>query len=262
MAAGVIGLVSLWTVAGFALAGDGDQGELLVRLVAMLAVAAAGVWLVAAGFDARYPASHPGLVAVRLVGVVAAVAVALLVAGDPWVFAGEGGSAVGVDQQVLIAGLALAGLGAAFAYQRRRPPAAVPAGSPPPGGSPAPGPVAPGTGFRATLQRWPHLIVALAVVGPLVVFEGIVWLLYTYCGPGGAGSGMVAVLVLTLPFGLPAVGVLRDRQWQRRASDTSPGFAVAFGTIVVVAIVHLALVFALLALFAVGTEGSGGRCFS
>lgn len=260
MVGALTALVVLWLALGLALNGLDGQAEYLVRLVALLAVTVGSVWLVAAGFDARYPASNPALAAVRLAGVVAVAAVALFVVGDPWVFAGESGSAVGVGQQAVIAGLGLAALAAAFAFQRRRPSAVALAGAPPPTGPAVAGP--PPTGFRATVRRWPHLIVALALIGPLVVFEGLVWLLYTYCGPGGAGSGVVAVLVLTLPFGLPGVGVLRDRRWQRRPDGISPGFAVAFGTIVLVAIVHVALLFALLAAFAAGGQSSGNQCFN
>lgn len=253
-------MILLWLVVGVALDGVEGQGEYLVRLVALLAVTVGAAWLVAAGFDARYPMSNPVLVAVRLAGVAAVAAVALFVVGDPWVFAGESGSAVGVGQQAVIAGLALAALAGAFAFQRRRPPAMALAGAPPPTGPAVAAP--PPTGFRAAVRRWPHLIVALALVGPLVVFEGLVWLLYTYCGPGGAGSGVVAVLVLALPFGLPGVGVLRDRRWQRQPDGASPGFAVAFGTVVLVAIVHVGLVFALLAAFAAGSQSTGNQCFN
>lgn len=245
---------------GIALNGVEGQGQQLVRLVALLTVTVGAVWLVAAGFDARYPVSNPALVVVRLAGVVAVAAVALFALGDPWVFAGESGSDVGVGEQAVITGLGLAALAGAFAFQRRRPPAVALAGAPPPTGPAVAGP--PPTGFRATVRRWAHLIVALALVGPLVVIEGIVWLLYTYCGPGGAGSGVAAVLVLTLPLGLPGVGVLRDRRWQRRPEAGSPGFAVAFGTIVLVAIVHGALLFALLAAFAAGSPADGDRCFN
>ena len=128
------GLVLLWLVVGIALDGVEGQGDYLIRLAALLAVTAGAVWLVAAGFDARYPASTPALVVVRLAGVVAVAAVALVVMGDPWVYAGESGNDVGPGEQAVIAGVGLAAMAGAFAYQRRRPPAVALAAAPPPTG--------------------------------------------------------------------------------------------------------------------------------
>lgn len=251
---------------GFAVNGDDGQGELMIRLVLLLAVALGAVWLVAAGFDARHPASKPLLVLVRLVGVTVVVAIALFATGDPWVFAGEAGSAVSAGEQAVIAGLWLAALGAAFVSWHRRPPVGAPTG-PPPAGVAVSGP-APRSGFGATVRRWPHLITAVALVGPLIMVEAIV-AVFGLCGIDGTPVNLAALLVLMVPIGLPGIGVLRDRQVQRRLETAAagggpvahPGFAVAFGTMVLVAIAHLALLIGLLVLASIGADGPG-QCFN
>lgn len=260
-------LASLWLVVGFVAAGDDDQGEFTIRLALLLAVALGTVWLVAAGFDHRHPGSNPMLVAARLLGVTVVAAIALVVTGDPWVFAGDSGSAVSTGEQAVIAGLWLAALGAAANFQRRRPPVPGPVAAAPPTGTAVPGRVAP-TGLRATVRRWPHLIIAVALVGPMIMIEGIV-AVFGLCGLGGTAVNLAALLVLTVPIGLPGIGVVRDRQLQRRVESAaarglatpSSGFAVAFGTMVLVAILHLALLIGLLVLAAVGADGPR-RCFN
>lgn len=269
--AGLVVLVVLWAGVGFAVDGVDGRGGYMIRLLALLSVALGTVWLVAAGFDVRYPGSPPVLVAVRLVGVTVVGSIALFITGDPWVFAGESGSAVSGGQQVAVAGLWLAALGAALVFQRRGLPVAAASGPPPPPtvGAAVPGLPAPAAGFRATVRRWPHLIAGVALVGPLLVVEGIVAVLGS-CGLGGtAAVNLMALLVLTLPIGLPGIGVLRDRQLQRGLAAAaahggpapSPGFAVAFGTMVLVAIVHRALLIGLVALAAAGADGPR-QCFN
>lgn len=259
-------LALLWLVVGFVADGDDNQGEYMVRLALLLAVAVGTVWLVAAGFDSRHPGSNPVLVAARLLGVLVVAAIALFATGDPWVFAGESGSAVSAGEQAVIAGLWLAALGAAAIFQRRPPPATMALG-PPPTGTAVPGRAAP-TGFRATVRRWPHLITAVALVGPMIMIEGIV-AIFGLCGLGGTAVNLAALLVLTVPIGLPGIGVVRDRQLQRRIESAaadgdagwSTGFAVAFGTMVLVAVLHLALLIGLLVLAAVGADGPR-QCFN
>lgn len=250
--------------------GDSDdyQAEFTIRIALLLIVAMATLWLVAAGFDTRHPTSSPPLVLLRLTGLTVIGAIVLFVTGDPWVFAGDSGSAVSTGAQALIAGLWLAALGAAFAYQHRTPPVTTALG-PPPTGPAMPGPavIAP-TGLRATVRRWPHLITAVALVGPMIMIEGIV-ALFGLCGIEGAAVNLALLLVLTTPIGLPGIGVVRDRQVQRRLESAAargeaaspPGFAVAFGTMVLAAALHLALLIGLLALAAVGVDGPR-QCFN
>ncbi len=252
---------------GLVTVGDEGQGEFMIRLVLLLAVALGTVWLVAAGFDSRHPGSSLSMVAARLLGVTVVTAIALVATGDPWAFAGESDSAMSTGDQAVIAGLWLAALGAAAIFQHRRPPATVPMGPPPPTGTAVPGRAAP-TGLRATVRRWPHLITAVALLGPLIMIEGIV-AVFGLCGLGGTAVDLAALLVLTVPIGFPGIGVVSDRQLQRRLEAAaaggdagwSPGFAVAFGTMVLVAALHLALLIGLLALAALGADGPR-QCFN
>lgn len=252
----IAGLLSVWTIAGFATTGDDDWIPVMIRLVLLLVVTVATVWLVATGFDARYPAAPPLQVAARLIGVAAVAGIALLIGGDPWVFAGDSGSDVSVTTQATIVVVWLLALGAAFVFRHRRPAPAA-AGEPTVAGPPP-------TGFRATVRRWSHLVSALLIVGPLVVFEGIVVFLFAYCGaPSELGVPLATLLVLSLPVALPGIGVLRDRQVQRRPGTAvspsravSPGFAVAFGTMALVAFAHIVLVIGSLVVFATGTDPS------
>lgn len=251
--------IALWAVLAFALVRDEGWAETLIRLVLLVAVVLASVWLLAGGFDVRHLGTPPAEVLVRLAGVALLAAAALFLTSDAWVFGGQPTKDVPALKQGLVAAVWLAALGGAVAYRRT----SVPPAPAPPGAVASP---APPRGL-GVIRRWPHLIAGLLIAGPLLVGEGLLLLLLAVCGANNGLLYLALAIVLAVPVTFPGLGLVLDRRRRAVPGDGGgpapgpAGFAVAFGTMALVAFAHLVVVFVMLLVAATGYGiGTGTDC--
>lgn len=281
--------IALWSVVAFTLVRDEGWVETLIRLVLLVAVAVASVWLMAGGFDVRHLGTPTSEVLIRLAGVALVAGVALFLTGDAWVFGGELTKDVSVLKQGLVAAFWLAALGGAVLYRRTAvaplpsmvtAPSVVAAGPAvsAPAGPAVSGPAGPAVSSPAgptesapaglgLIQRWPHLISGLLIVGPLFVGEALLMLLMAACGSDDSLFFLVLLAILAVPVTLPGLGLVLDRRRRsvpEGAGDQAPGpagFALAFGTMALVAFAHLVTVFVLMLVATAGYgPGTGTDC--
>ncbi len=265
--------IALWNVIAFTLVRDEGWVETLIRLVLLVAVAVASVWLMAGGFDVRHLGTPTSEVLIRLAGVALVAGVALFLTGDAWVFGGEPTKDVSVLKQGLVAAFWLAALGGAVLYRRT-------AVAPLPSTVTAPSVVADGPAVSAPagptesapaglglIRRWPHLISGLLIAGPLFVGEALLMLLMAACGSDDSLFFLVLLAILAVPVTLPGLGLVLDRRRRsvpEGAGDQAPGpagFALAFGAMALVAFAHLVTVFVLMLVATAGYgPGTGTDC--
>lgn len=265
--------IALWNVVGFALVRDEGWVETQIRLMLLVAVAVASVWLMAGGFDVRHLGTPTSEVLIRLAGVALVAGVALFLTGDAWVFGGEPTKDVSVLKQGLVAAFWLAALGGAVLYRRTAvaplpsmvtAPSVVAAG---PAVSAPAGPTESAPAGLGLIRRWPHLISGLLIAGPLFVGEALLMLLMAACGSDDSLFFLVLLAILAVPVTLPGLGLVLDRRRRsvpEGAGDQAPGpagFAVAFGTMALAAFVHLVTVFVLMLVATAGYGvGTGTDC--